>query len=267
MIDMQMSDKKIYFVSDFHLGIAAATSSIEREQKIIRWLDAYADDMAELYLVGDVFDYWYEYKTVVPKGYTRLFGKLGEIRDRGVPIYFFIGNHDMWMFKYFEEELDIPIYRAPIIRTFNGKRFFIGHGDGLGPGDYGYKIIKKVFANPISQWLFSLIHPSIALRVMKYFSAKSRSYTGEEEPFESPEKEWLVSFSEDYIQQDAVDYFVFGHRHLPIDFTLSNGKSTYFNLGEWMFACSYGVFDGERFELRFFESDYTHIYGNNPKNT
>lgn len=260
-----MSDKKIYFVSDFHLGIDAATSSLTREQKIVRWLDTYMNDMAQLYLVGDVFDYWYEYKTVVPKGYTRLLGKLAQMRDLGIPIYFFTGNHDMWMFSYLEEELGIPILRKPVVKTFNGKKFYIGHGDGIGPGDHGYKLIKRIFASPVSQWLFSLIHPSIAIRIMKYFSAKSRSYTGEEAPFGPPEKEWLVAFAEEYSQQHSIDYFVFGHRHLPIDFKLSNHRSTYYNLGEWMYACSYGVFDGEKFELRFFESDYTHIYGNNPK--
>jgi len=153
--------KKVYFASDFHLGIDARLSSREREKQLVRWLEQIRKDAYSIYLVGDVFDFWFEYKTVVPKGYVRLLGKLAELRDEGIPIYFFTGNHDMWMFSYFEEELGIPIYREPIVREIMGKTFFIGHGDGLGPGDHGYKFIKRVFANPVCQWLFERLHPKI----------------------------------------------------------------------------------------------------------
>jgi UDP-2,3-diacylglucosamine hydrolase len=253
--------RKTYFASDFHLGVDALTTSLEREKKIVRWLDLISDDIEELYLVGDVFDHWFEYRQAVPKGFVRLLGKLAELRDAGVPIYFFIGNHDMWMFKYFEDELGIPTYRSPIEKTIGNSKFYIGHGDGLGPGDFGYKMIKKVFNNPICQTLFGAIHPNVGLSAMKYFSVKSRQYTGDEDPFTDPQKEWLALYAEQYIQQANIDYFVFGHRHLPIDYTLSNRSSRYINLGEWMYASSYAVFDGSDVQVEFFESNYNHIYG------
>jgi len=253
--------KKVYFVSDFHLGVDALETSIEREKKIVRWLNEVQNDIEELYLVGDVFDHWYEYKKAVPKGFFRLFGKLAELRDAGIPVYFFTGNHDMWMFRYFEAEFGIPIYKDPVTRIIGGKKFFIGHGDGLGPGDHGYKLIKRIFNNKICQWIFGWLHPDVGLTLMKFFSVKSRQYTGEEDPFENPEKEWLVQFAEEYGQTNDVDFYVFGHRHLPVYYQLSNGRSTYINLGEWMYACSYGVWDGTVFELKFYDSKLTKIYG------
>lgn len=253
--------KNIYFASDFHLGVDALETSVEREKKIVRWLDSIQDEMSALYLVGDVFDHWYEYKRTVPKGFIRLFGKLMELRDNDIPVYFFTGNHDMWMFRYFEEEFGIPIFREPIIREIDGKRFFIGHGDGLGPGDYGYKLIKNVFNHPFNQWAFGWVHPDIGLKMMRFFSVKSRQYTGEEAPFEVPDKEWLVQFAESDIKANDIDYYIFGHRHLPIDYTLSNGHTRYINIGEWMYASSYGVWDGKDMGIQFFESKYNQIFG------
>ncbi|MBK9737558.1 MAG: UDP-2,3-diacylglucosamine diphosphatase [Saprospiraceae bacterium] len=253
--------KKVYFVSDFHLGVDALQTSLEREKKIIRWMDDMQDDMSELYLVGDVFDHWFEYKKVVPKGYVRLLGKLAEMRDDGIPISFFTGNHDMWMFRYFEDEFGIPIIRQPITKQIGNKTFLIGHGDGLGPADYGYKCIKSIFNNKICQSAFGALHPTIGLGLMKYFSVKSRQYTGDEDPFSDPNKEWLVVFAEAELKKTNIDYFIFGHRHLPIDYTLSNKKSRYINLGEWMYASSYGVFDGNDMQLKFYHSEYDHVYG------
>lgn len=253
--------KKIFFVSDFHLGIDALQTSSEREKKIVRWLNSVEDQIEELYLVGDVFDYWFEYKRSIPKGYIRLLGKLAELRDKGVPIYFFNGNHDMWMFRYLEDEMEIPIYREPVTRILKGKKFFIGHGDGLGPGDKGYKFIKKIFSNKFCQWAFGLLHPDIGLALMRFFSAKSRMYMGDEDPFKDPGREWLVQFCEDHLKNHVIDYYIFGHRHLPIYFTLSDGKSKYINLGEWMFASSYGEWDGIEFKLKFYESEINTIYG------
>ncbi|NNF35008.1 MAG: UDP-2,3-diacylglucosamine diphosphatase, partial [Saprospiraceae bacterium] len=169
-----MARTKTYFASDFHLGLDVSISSLEREKKIVRWMDGIKNDAKAIYLVGDVFDYWFEYGTVIPKGYTRLLGKLAELRDIGIPIYFFIGNHDMWMFRYLDEEMGIPIYRQPIQREIDGKKFFIGHGDGLGPGDHGYKFIKSIFSNRFCQWLFARIHPNLGIRIMKYVSGRSR---------------------------------------------------------------------------------------------
>ena len=244
---------KTYFASDFHLGVDALHTSAERERLIVHWLDAIRSDAEAIYLVGDLFDYWFEYGEVVPKGAVRLLGKLAELRDSGIPIHTFTGNHDMWMFGYFEEELDIPVHRKPIRREIAGKQFLIGHGDGLGPGDHGYKFIKRVFASPVSQWLFARIHPNTGMRLMRFFSGKSRDMTAVPE-FLGEEKEWLVQYCKRKLETEHIDYFVFGHRHLPIDLTLPNGTSRYINLGDWLNHYTYGVFDGEEFRLERFET-------------
>ena len=146
--------KKIYFLSDFHLGAPDYERSLVREKKVVQFLESIRQDASAIFIVGDIFDFWYEYKTVVPKGYTRLLGKLADITDSGIPIHLFVGNHDMWMSGYFEKELNIPVYHHPKTFQFNDKAFYIGHGDGLGPGDHGYKFIKKIFRNPVCHWLF-----------------------------------------------------------------------------------------------------------------
>jgi UDP-2,3-diacylglucosamine hydrolase len=253
--------KKVYFASDFHLGIDARLSSRDREKQIVRWLDQIRVDAHSIYLVGDVFDFWFEYKTVVPKGYVRLLGKLAALRDEGIPIYFFTGNHDMWMFRYFEEELGIPIYREPIVREIMGKTFFIGHGDGLGPGDHGYKFIKRVFANRFCQWLFERLHPNFGIGLAQYWSGKSRGAQKEEAKYLGEEKEWLISYVRRKIKEVQADYFIFGHRHLPIDYTIQGTHSRYINLGEWMNFNSYAVFDGKELELTFFENEKGKVYG------
>ncbi len=250
---MTAKKKKIYFASDFHLGATGARSSREREHEILRWLDQIKLDAAALYLVGDVFDFWFEYQTVVPKGYTRLLGKLAELSDGGLPIYFFIGNHDMWVFRYFEEELGIKTYRKPIVEVLYGKKFLIGHGDGLGPGDHGYKFLKKIFANRLCQWLFERVHPNLGVGIANFWSQQSRRAHPAETEFLGPEKEWLISYSNRKLDELDADYFVFGHRHLPIDYTLKNGKSRYINLGEWLHYNTYAVFDGEEMQLCSFE--------------
>jgi UDP-2,3-diacylglucosamine hydrolase len=258
--------KKTYFASDFHLGVNARLTSIERERQIVRWLDYVSADAEAIYLVGDIFDYWFEYNKVIPKGFTRLLGKLAELRDASLPIYFFTGNHDMWMFRYFSDEMGIPIYRDPIIREINGKQFFIGHGDGLGPGDYGYKFIKRVFANPINQWLFERIHPNLGVGMMKYFSSKSREGQDPsvEHTFLGPENEWLISFANEKINTDLpqIDYFIFGHRHLAIDWTLQNGKSRYINLGEWLHSNTFAVYDSQGLTIKTYENENIKIYSN-----
>lgn len=249
--------KKTFFASDFHLGFDARLPSAERERQLVRWLDAIAPEAEAIYLVGDLFEFWFEYKTVIPRGYSRLFGKLAELRDRNIPIYAFTGNHDLWMFGYLEQEFGIPVYRHPIRRNIQGKDFFIGHGDGLGPGDRGYKWMKKVFTNPISQWLFGWLHPDLGIRLANFFSKKSRAATPPAERFWlGEEKEWLLQYTTRKIAQGVEpDYFIFGHRHLPIDWLLKNGRSRYINLGEWMWANSYAVFDGTILEIRFFETE------------
>ncbi len=246
---------KIYFASDFHLGLDARLTSDEREAQVVRWLLEVGQDAAEIYLVGDLFDFWFEYRTVVPRGHVRLLGTLAMLRDRGVEISAFTGNHDMWLFSYFEEELGIPVFRAPIRRKWNGKSFLIGHGDGLGPGDHGYKLIKAVFASKICQWLFARLHPNFAFRIARFWSAKSRAQAQVKDDFKGKDQEWLVQYANDYVQTDPVDYFIFGHRHLPIDCLLDNGSSRYVNLGDWLHHNSYAVFDGSDLVLKFFEHE------------
>lgn len=249
--------KKIYFASDNHLGAPTSELSRPREKKFVAWLDEVKKDAAAIFLLGDLFDFWFEYKTVVPKGFTRTLGKLAEISDSGIPIYYFVGNHDLWMHGYFEDELNIPVYHNPKEFTFNGKTFFIGHGDGLGPDDKGYKRMKKVFTNPFSRWFFRWLHPDLGVRVAQYFSVKNKMISGDEDAkFLGEDKEWLVQYSKKKLEEKHCDYFVFGHRHLPLEIKL-NETSTYVNLGDWISYYTYGVFDGEDFELKTFQSDLT----------
>ncbi|MBL7815505.1 MAG: UDP-2,3-diacylglucosamine diphosphatase [Saprospiraceae bacterium] len=263
---MPLFMKKVYFVSDFHLGVDARLTSLDRERLIVRWLDFVAPNAEAIYLVGDVFDYWFEYNKAIPKGFSRLLGKLSELRDDGLPIYFFTGNHDMWMFRYLSEEMGIPIYREPIIREIYGKTFYIGHGDGLGPDDHGYKFIKKVFANPICQWLFARLHPNLGLGLMQYFSSKSREGQDPsvENTFLGEDKEWLIQYANEKIQTDLphIDYFIFGHRHLTIDWILKNGKSRYINLGEWLHSNTFAVFDSQELVIKTYENENVKIYSN-----
>jgi len=246
------TDKKIYFLSDFHLGAPDAASSLQREKQVVRFLDDIKKDAAEVFLVGDMFDFWYEYRKVVPKGFTRLLGKLAELSDAGIPMHFFVGNHDMWMKDYFLKELNIPIYFEPKEFERNGKKFLIGHGDGLGPGDKGYKFLKKIFRNPFCQWLFGILPPYFGMGLADYFSRRSRAQTGaSEEVFLGEDKEWLIIYSTEVLKEKKVDFFVFGHRHLAIDYRISE-SSRYINLGDWIHYYTYDVFDGNNLQLRSF---------------
>ncbi|MGB5820250.1 MAG: UDP-2,3-diacylglucosamine diphosphatase [Saonia sp.] len=246
--------KKIYFASDNHLGAPTMEQSLPREKKFVAWLDDIKHDAAAIFLLGDLFDFWFEYKTVVPKGFTRTLGKLAELSDAGIPIYYFVGNHDLWMNGYFEKELNIPVYHKPQQYVFNGTSFFIGHGDGLGPGDKGYKRMKKLFTNRVSQWMFKWLHPDLGVRLAQYFSVKNKLISGDDDiKFLGEEKEWLVQYAKRKLEQQHYDYFVFGHRHLPLEINL-NGKSTYMNLGDWISYFTYGVFDGSEMTLETFES-------------
>lgn len=243
-------------MSDFHLGVPTREKSLEREKRIVRFLNQIKNDAKEIYILGDIFDFWFEYKTVVPKGYTRLLGTIAHLSDSGISIHFFTGNHDMWSFSYFQEELGVKLYKEPILKEIDGKKFFLGHGDGLGPGDKGYKFIKKIFSNKFCQWLFAQMHPNIGIGLANYFSRKSRMANAQaDEVFLGENEEWLVQFCKDYLSKNPpVDYFVFGHRHLPLDIRLEKG-ARYINLGEWVKYNSYAVFDGKELELKFFETN------------
>lgn len=248
--------KKIYFASDNHLGAPTKEASRPREKKFVAWLDEVKHDAAAIFLMGDLFDFWFEYKTVIPKGFTRTLGKLAEISDAGIPIYYFVGNHDLWMNDYFEDELNIPVFHKPQEITFkmdaehSRSTFFIGHGDGLGPGDKGYKRMKKVFTNSFFQWLFRWLHPDIGVKIAQYLSVKNKLISGDDDAkFLGEDNEWLVAYCKRKLQEKHRDYFVFGHRHLPLDIQL-NDTSKYINLGDWIQYYTFGVFDGETFELK-----------------
>ncbi len=244
--------KKIYFSSDNHLGAPTLAESLPREKFFVKWLDSIKHDAEVIFLLGDLFDFWFEYRTVVPKGFVRVLGKLAELRDSGIQIHFFVGNHDLWMHDYFEKELNIPVYHDPKEFVFNNKHFFIGHGDGKGPGDKGYKRMKKVFINPFSKWLFRWLHPDIGVRIAQHLSVKNKLISGDEDKeFLGEDQEWLAQYSKRKLESKHFDYFVFGHRHLPMEIKVGE-NSTYYNLGDWINNYTYGVFDGEVFELKTF---------------
>lgn len=243
--------KKIYFASDFHLGVPSYEESRKREQKIISWLESIKLDAHEIFLVGDIFDFWFEYKQAIPKGYSRFLGKIAELTDQGIIINFFTGNHDMWMFDYFEKELGVTIYRDKIIREYNGKKFLIAHGDGLGPGDKGYKILKKILRNKFCQWCFARLHPNFGIWLANSFSKKSRKHT-KKDVFLGEDKEWLITYCKKKLKEDSYNYFIFGHRHYPIDFQIDKGGSRYLNLGEWITDSNFAFFDGTNLKLAKF---------------
>ena len=243
--------KKIYFASDNHLGAPTREESLPREKRFVKWLDEIKDDAAAIFLLGDLFDFWFEYKRVIPKGFSRTMGKLAEITDSGIPVHYFVGNHDLWMNGYFEEELNIPVYHRPAEFTFNNSTFLIGHGDGLGPGDKAYKRMKKVFTNPFFKWVFKWLHPDLGVKMAIYFSVKNKLISGEDVKFLGEDNEWLIQYSKKKLEDKHRDYFVFGHRHLPLEIDLKD-NSKYINLGDWITYYTYGVFDGDTFKLENF---------------
>ena len=245
--------KKIYFASDFHLGVPTFELSLAREKKIVRWLDSIKKDAQEIYLVGDIFDFWWEYKYTIPKGQTRLLGKIAELTDSGIPVHFFTGNHDLWMRDYFIQELGVTVNHAPIKKTYNNKSFLIGHGDGLGPGDGWYKFLKKCFTNPFLIWCFKTLHPNFGFWIARRSSKRSRISTGDsDKQFLGDDNEWLMTYCKDELKKEHTDYFIFGHRHLPLDLQAS-ANSRYINLGEWINYCTYAEFDGSDLVLKKFE--------------
>jgi UDP-2,3-diacylglucosamine hydrolase len=238
-----LENKKIYFASDQHFGAPTKELSKPREARFLQWLQHIENDCEVLFLLGDLFDFWFEYKTVVPKGYVRILGQLARMRDNGITIHFFVGNHDLWMQDYFTDELQIPVYHEPQIFELHGKKLFIGHGDGLGPGDYGYKRMKKVFVHPFSKWLYRWLHPDIGVKLAQYLSVKNKLISGDDDvKFLGKESEWLYLYAQRKYAQNPCDYFVFGHRHLPLEIPL-NEQATYVNLGDWVHYFTYGVME------------------------
>ncbi|SEC27938.1 UDP-2,3-diacylglucosamine hydrolase [Tenacibaculum sp. MAR_2009_124] len=246
------NNKKIYFASDQHLGAPSTEKSFPREQKFVDWLNVVREDACAIFLLGDLFDFWFEYRTVVPKGFVRVLGKLAEIRDSGIPIYFFVGNHDLWMNDYFQKELNIPVFHEPQEFKLNEKTFLIGHGDGLGPHDKGYKRMKKVFTFPLFKWMFKWLHPDLGVRLGQYMSVKNKLISGDDDAkFLGEENEWLVQYCKRKLETKEYNFFVFGHRHLPLNIDLPK-NSKYINLGDWVQYFTYGVFENESMELKEF---------------
>ncbi len=255
--------KKSYFCSDFHFGIDGQETSKAREVLFLQWLKEFAHDMDALYIVGDLFDFWFEYKNVVPKGGIRILATIAELKESGIPVYLFSGNHDQWMYDYFQQELGISIHHDPIQVMIHGKSVFIGHGDGLGPGDHGYKFIKKIFRHPLSRKLFSLIPPGIGIPLAKYWSGASRSKGIKMHEFLGESQEWLIQYCEHYIKSNhtPIDYFIFGHRHIPIDWTLSQGNR-YINLGDWLQYHSFATLSADGLKLSFYKNETQKSYSN-----
>ena len=255
MIDIETiplaAGRKVYFASDFHLGTPSPAQSRDRERAIVAWLDAIRPDADLIFLVGDVFDFWFEYKHTIPKGFIRLQGKLAELTDAGTRIVLFTGNHDMWMNDYFTEEMGIPVYREPRRYDIGGKRFYIGHGDGLGPGDYTYKRLKTVFESSLARRLFRWMHPDLGIGLAQVWSRGSRISNQEkgEDHFLGEDREWLMQYCREVESHTHHDFYIFGHRHLPLDLAV-NDRSCYINLGEWVSAKTYAVFDGVGVRLK-----------------
>ena len=245
--------KKVYFASDFHLGAPDLESSQAREHLIVKWLNEISGDAQAIFLLGDVFDFWFEYKKAIPKGFIRFQGKLAELADNGINIYLFTGNHDMWMFDYFPNELNIPVLRKPVDVDINGLKLLIGHGDGLGPGDKNYKRLKKIFNNKYCQKAFSIIHPTWGIAIANKWSSSSRISSSEHEDVYLGEQEFLLQYCQKKEAEEHHDYYIFGHRHLPLDVEVGP-NSRYINLGEWVNKPSYAVLDGKTVTLKSFAS-------------
>lgn len=249
---------KIYFVSDAHLGFPNAKESLEREKLLVKFLNEASKDATEIYLLGDIFDFWFEYKRVVPKGYTRFLGKIAELTDKGIPVHFFTGNHDLWVFDYLPNEIGIVVHRDREIRTIHHHKFFIAHGDGLGPSDIGFKYLKKIFKNRFAQWLFARIHPNFAVRMAIKWSQHNRYHENPKNfTFLGEEKERLIQYAKRKLEQEQIDFFIFGHRHLPLELSLNN-KAKFINLGDWLFHFTYAIYNGKNVTLHHYKKEISH---------
>lgn len=250
--------KKVYFASDQHFGAPTRDKSKVREAVFVDWLNQIQSDASHLFLLGDLFDFWFEYQQVVPKGFVRVLGKLATLSDSGVKIYFFTGNHDMWMKDYLQQEFNITIFHEPQHFVINNKHFLIGHGDGLGPGDRSYKIMKRIFRNKLSQWLFAWLHPDIGMRLGQYFSVENKLISGEEDvKFLGEDREMLIQYCKEIQQLQPFDFYLFGHRHLPMKISIST-SAYYLNSGDWLRYNSYLTFHGNDVNLNYYNTTENH---------
>lgn len=243
-----MEIKKLtYFLSDFHLGAKYFDNPLDYEKRVVAFLDSIKGNAKEIYLLGDILDYWYEYRHVVPKGFTRFFGKLAELSDAGIRIYWFIGNHDIWIFDYIPKELGVTVLDGPSIRQIDGKRFFLDHGDAVGKRTLSFRMLRSLFRNAFCQRLYAAIHPRWTVPFALNWSKGSRE--GDEFPaYQGEGNEYLEEFAKSYSSKPPIDFFIFGHRHIMLDKCLPSG-SRIIILGDWIHFCSYAVFDGENLSL------------------
>jgi len=244
--------RKIYFTSDFHLGLPAGSPPIEREKNVVRWLNSVREDAKEIYLLGDVFDFWWEYNLVVPKGFTRFLGTIASITDSGIPVHFFTGNHDMWVGEYFSEECGMTIHTKPLTIDIDGQKFHLAHGEGLGTNDFMYRILLSIFRNRPLRAMYSALHPSIGVGIGQKWSLNSRLGKGISTPFLGEEKEDLIRYARSLLKNEQIDYFIFGHRHLARNFKLKDGPEIIF-LGDWIKSGSYAQWDGSRLIFRILD--------------
>lgn len=242
---------KIFFASDFHLGLKAGKDSAEREKLVVRWLTAVAPEAREIYLVGDIFDFWWEYKLVVPRGFTRFLGTVSSITDSGIPVHFFTGNHDMWVRDYLSTECGMKVHTSPFTCNIDGKRFHIAHGEGLGSKNTGYKILLWIFRNKPLRFLYSMLHPRIGIGIGQNWSLHSRFAKGITQDFMGEDREDLIRYSHTIMKKENIDYFIFGHRHLPMTFNIGNNSRIMF-LGDWFSDGSYAEWDGSDLYLKSF---------------
>ncbi|MBI1838011.1 MAG: UDP-2,3-diacylglucosamine diphosphatase [Flavobacteriia bacterium] len=253
--------KNIYFASDFHLGAPSYEKSLIREKQLVAWLTYIEPSAKEIYLVGDIFDFWFEYKHAIPKGFVRLQGKIAQLTDSGIPVHVFTGNHDMWIFDYLPKELGIILHKEPLKINIGNKKIYIGHGDGLGPGDHTYKFLKRFFASKFCQWAFARLHPNFGIWLANKSSKKSRAAGAkQDEKFLGEENEWLAIYSKEILRKEHFDYFIFGHRHLPLKIEIGT-NSTYYNLGEWLNFNTYLVLNDGNVSMKSWknniENDFT----------
>jgi UDP-2,3-diacylglucosamine hydrolase len=234
---------KIFFASDFHLGLKAGSDPIDREKKVVGWLNMIAPEAKEIYLLGDIFDFWWEYKLVVPKGFTRFLGTVASLTDSGIPVHFFTGNHDMWMGRYFTDECGVETHTSPVTKLIDGKKFHLAHGEGLGTKNTGYKILLWIFRNKPLRIMYSALHPSIGVGIGHKWSLSSRLGKGITLGFMGEEKEDLLKYARSVLLNDNIDYFIFGHRHLGMTLKFDGGAEIVF-LGDWVKDGSYAVWNG-----------------------
>ena len=236
--------KSIFFFSDVHLGMQDKAREKEKEQRLLSFLDHVSKHAEQLFILGDLFDYWFEYKHVIPRGYHNVLAKLSSITEQGIPTHYLAGNHDFWLRDFFPNELGIHIYKEPFAITLKNKKFFLHHGDGLALNDTGYKILKKIFRSSISIKLYSLIHPDWTAPLAKGTSNKSREYTGNKDYGET---DGMLMYAEEKIQE-GFDFVIMGHRHRPLEKKISKGH--YVNLGDWIDFNTYGEYNGKTFKLK-----------------